>query len=191
MKFLIAGLGNPGNEYAETRHNIGFDVLDVFAARHAASFRSARLADVAEIKFKGKIIVLIKPQTFMNLSGRAVKYWIDKEKIDLQQLLVIADELAFDIDKLKIKKSGSDAGHNGLKSIHENLGTMEYARLRFGIGNQFSKGRQSDYVLGKWRDDEIPVVNKKVEACCNIIESFVTLGPDRTMTQFNQMKFIP
>lgn len=189
MKYLIAGLGNIGFEYVETRHNIGFDVVDVFAAKHKASFKSDRLADVCEVKFKGRTIVLIKPTTYMNLSGRAVKYWLDKEKIPIENLLVVVDDLAFPLDVLKIKKGGSDAGHNGLKSIHESLGTTEYPRLRFGIGNHFAKGKQVDFVLGKWKDDEIPMVNLKVEKCTEIIENFACIGLDRTMNFFNNLKF--
>ncbi len=188
MKYLIAGLGNIGTEYVETRHNIGFDVVDVFAKKHNASFRSDRLADVCEMKFKGRNILIIKPTTFMNLSGKAIKYWLDKEKIPIENLMVIVDDLAFPLDVLKIKKSGSDAGHNGLKSIHESLGTTGYPRLRFGIGNQFAQGKQVDFVLGKWKDSEIPMVNIKVSKCAEIIESFVTIGLDRTMNLFNNIK---
>lgn len=189
MKYLITGLGNIGFEYVETRHNIGFDVVDVFANKYNASFRSDRLADVCEIKYKGRTIVLIKPTTYMNLSGRAVKYWLDKEKIPIKNLLVIVDDLAFPLDVLKLKKGGSDAGHNGLKSIHESLGTTDYPRLRFGIGNHFAQGKQVDFVLGKWKDSEIPMVNLKVSKCADIIESFVSIGLDRTMNLFNNIKF--
>ncbi len=189
MKFLIAGLGNIGHEYAETRHNIGFDVLNAFADRHRMSFRTERLADVCEMKFKGRILLLIKPSTYMNLSGKAVKYWLDKERIPLENALIIADELAFPLSTLKLKKSGSDGGHNGLKSIQESVGTTAYPRLRFGIGNDFDKNRQVDFVLGKWEDQEIETVHKKIIACCDLIESYVTSGIDRTMNHFNQMKF--
>jgi len=189
MKFLIAGLGNIGAEYAETRHNIGFDVLNVFTEKHKVSFRTERLADVCEMKYKGKILILIKPGTYMNLSGKAVKYWLYKEKITIENSLTIVDELAFPLDTLKIKKGGSDGGHNGLKSIQECLGTTEYPRLRFGIGNDFDKSRQVDYVLGRWANSEIETVNKKVMACCEIIESFVSIGLDRTMNQYNHKKF--
>ncbi len=189
MKFLIAGLGNIGSEYSETRHNIGFDVLNAFAEKHQVTFHNDRLADVCEMKFRGRIILLVKPTTFMNLSGKAVKYWLDKEKIQIENSLTIVDDLAFPLDTIKIKKSGSDAGHNGLKSIHESLGTTEYPRLRFGIGNDFDKNRQVEYVLGRWKNSEIALVNKKIIACCDIIESFVTIGLERTMNQFNQLKF--
>jgi len=189
MKYLIAGLGNIGLEYAETRHNIGFDVVDVLAAKHKGTFRSDRLADVCELKFKGRTLILIKPTTYMNLSGKAIRYWLDKEKIPVDHLLVVVDDLAFPLEVLKLKKGGSDAGHNGLKSIHECLGTTDYPRLRFGIGNNFPKGRQVDFVLGKWTDEEIPVVNQKVEACANIIENFASIGLDRTMNQCNNLTF--
>ncbi|MBK7691714.1 MAG: aminoacyl-tRNA hydrolase [Bacteroidetes bacterium] len=189
MKFLIAGLGNIGNEYANTRHNIGFDILDAFAERHQLRFHSDRLGEVCEMKFKGKILILVKPSTYMNLSGKALKYWLTKEKIPVEHSLTLVDDLAFPLDTLKIKKSGSDAGHNGLKSIHENLGTTEYPRLRFGIGNHFEKHKQVDFVLGKWEANEIEMVQKKIIVCCDIIESFVTIGLERTMNQFNHKKF--
>jgi peptidyl-tRNA hydrolase, PTH1 family len=189
MKFLIVGLGNIGTEYVETRHNIGFDVLDVFAAKHGGKFSSERLADVCEIKFKGRILVLIKPTTYMNLSGKAFKYWMDKEKVSVNQTLTIVDDLAFPIHVMKLRGSGSDAGHNGLKSIQELIGTNAYPKLRFGIGNNFPKGRQADYVLGRWTDEEVPVVNKKVGACCEVIENFVTIGIDRAMNLCNNIKF--
>jgi len=189
MKYLIIGLGNIGSEYVETRHNIGFDVLDVFAAKHGLIFESDRLADKAVCKFKGRTLILIKPTTYMNLSGRAVKYWMDKEHIPVENTLTIHDELAFALDTLKIRSGGSDGGHNGLKSIQESIGTTEYAKLRFGIGNQFPKGRQVEFVLGKWKDEEIPLVNLKVEACVKIIESFAIMGLSRTMNLFNHIKY--
>src|ERR1700759_5349319 len=152
-KFLIAGLGNPGAEYAHTRHNIGFDVIDAFAARHKTTLQPDRLAEVAEIKWKGKVFICIKPTTFMNLSGKAVKYWMDKEKVPLGNVLVIVDELALPLTKFRLRPSGSSAGHNGLRSIEEVLATDAYPRLRFGIGNNFPKGRQVDFVLGRWKED--------------------------------------
>lgn len=188
MKFLIAGLGNIGSEYHETRHNIGFDVVNYFAVKHNSTFRTDRLGDVAEVKFKGKHILLLKPSTYMNLSGKAIKYWLDKERIPLENLLVIVDDLAFPVETLKLKKNGSDAGHNGLKSIQETLGTQQYPRIRFGIGNDFAKGRQVDFVLGKWKDEEIPMVNKKIILCADIIENFATMGTDRTMNMCNNLK---
>src|SRR5882757_2483820 len=161
-KFLIVGLGNIGAEYAGTRHNIGFDVVDALAAKQNVSFHVERLAEMVEIKWRGHILVCIKPTTFMNLSGRAVKYWMDKEKIALEHILVILDELALPLSKFRLRPGGSDAGHNGLTSIRESLGTDAYPRLRFGIGNNFPRGRQVDYVLGKWGESELPLVRLKI-----------------------------
>lgn len=190
-KFLIVGLGNPGSEYAHSRHNIGFDVVTAFALKHNVFFQPARLADVAEIKWKGKIFICIKPTTFMNLSGRAVKYWLDKEKISIENSLTIVDDLALPLDKLRLRKSGSDAGHNGLKDIQNILGTDAYPKLRFGIGNQYPKGMQVDFVLSKWLPSEIPTINLKIEKSIQIIESFATIGIDRTMSEFNHKIFNP
>ncbi|MBU3676610.1 MAG: aminoacyl-tRNA hydrolase [Chitinophagaceae bacterium] len=191
MKFLIAGLGNIGAEYVETRHNIGFDVVSVLANKHRGTWRTDRLADVCDISIKGKKLVLIKPSTYMNLSGRAIKYWLDAEKIPIEHLLVVVDDLAFPLDAIKLKKSGSDAGHNGLKNIQEVLGTQQYPRLRFGIGNNFAKGRQVDFVLGRWLDQEMPLVNKKVAVACEMIECFCTIGIDRTMNLYNNTPVKP
>jgi PTH1 family peptidyl-tRNA hydrolase len=188
MKFLIVGLGNIGGEYDETRHNIGFDVLNYFASKHNVSFKTERLGDIAELKIKGRLLILLKPSTYMNLSGKSIKYWMDKEKIPVENILVIVDDLAFPLDTLKLKKNGSDAGHNGLKSIQETLGTQTYPRLRFGIGNEFAKGRQVDFVLGKWKDEEIPLVNKKILLSAEIIENVVTMGLDRAMNLCNNLK---
>ena len=188
-KFLIIGLGNVGEEYAHTRHNIGFDVVDAFVIKHGGFFQSARLAQVAEIKWKGKIFVCIKPTTFMNLSGRAVKYWLDKEKIAIENSLTIVDELALPLDKLRLRKSGSDAGHNGLKDIQNILGTDAYPKLRFGIGNNFPKGMQVDHVLSKWFNDEIPLVKIKIEKSVEVIENFATIGIDKTMNLVNNLSF--
>ena len=189
MKFLIVGLGNPGNEYAHTRHNIGFDVVYAFVAKHGGSFRTDRLAYVAEVKWKGKKFVCICPATYMNLSGKAVKYWMEKEKIPLENILVIVDEVAIPLNKLRLRPSGSDGGHNGLKSIHESLETTEYARLRFGIGNNYPKGMQSDYVLGKWRKEEESIVKLKIEKAVEVIETFVTVGISMAMNQVNNQEF--
>ncbi|MBM3440547.1 MAG: aminoacyl-tRNA hydrolase [Bacteroidetes bacterium] len=186
MKFLLVGLGNIGDAYAHTRHNIGFDVLDAFAAKHGAAFKTDRLADVAEVKLKGKQLFLVKPSTYMNLSGKAVKYWMDKEKIPVEQVLVIVDDLAISLEKLRMRPGGSDAGHNGLKSIQETLLTVDYPRLRFGIGNRFPKGGQVDFVLGKWSADELPIVMKKIDYCITAIESFVLVGMDKTMNTVNR-----
>ncbi len=190
-KFLIIGLGNIGAEYAHTRHNIGFDVIDAFVLKHGESFKHERLADVAQVKWKGKIFICIKPTTYMNLSGRAVKYWLDKENILPENSLTIVDEIALPIDKLRLRKSGSDAGHNGLRDIQNILGTDEYPKLRFGIGNTFPKGMQVDYVLSKWADDEIPIVKIKIEKCLEVIESFAVTGIDRTMNLVNNLSFKP
>jgi len=190
-KFLITGLGNIGAEYAHTRHNIGFDVIDEFVLKHRGFFKSARLADVAEIKWKGKIFICIKPTTYMNLSGRAVKYWMDKEKISLENSLTIVDDIALPLDKLRLRKSGSDAGHNGLRDIQNILGTDVYPKLRFGIGNNFPKGMQVEYVLSKWFKEEIPIVKIKIEKCIDVIESFAAVGIDKTMSLVNNLSFKP
>ena len=189
-KFLIIGLGNPGNEYAHTRHNIGFDILNTFVLKNNAFFQSARLAEVAEIKFKGKIFVCIKPTTFMNLSGRAVKYWLDKEKISIENSLTIVDDLALPLSKLRLRKRGSDAGHNGLKDIQNVLGTDEYPKLRFGIGNQFPKGMQVEFVLSRWLPEELPLVKLKITKSIQVIEEFATIGIDKTMSDVNNLTFI-
>ena len=189
-KFLIIGLGNPGNEYAHTRHNIGFDILNAFVLKNNAFFQSARLAEVAEIKFKGKIFVCIKPTTFMNLSGRAVKYWLDKEKISIENSLTIVDDLALPLSKLRLRKRGSDAGHNGLRDIQNVLGTDEYPKLRFGIGNQFPKGMQVEFVLSRWLPEELPLVKLKITKSIQIIEEFATIGIDKTMSDVNNLTFI-
>lgn len=189
-KFLIIGLGNPGNEYAHTRHNIGFDILNAFVLKNDAFFQSARLAEVAEIKFKGKIFVCIKPTTFMNLSGRAVKYWLDKEKISVENSLTIVDDLALPLSKLRLRKRGSDAGHNGLRDIQNVLGTDEYPKLRFGIGNQYPKGMQVQFVLSRWLPEELPLVKLKIEKSIQVIEEFATIGIDRTMSDVNNLTFI-
>lgn len=189
MKFLIVGLGNVGDEYAHTRHNIGFDVVNAFVTKHGASLRVDRLAYVTDIKWKGRSFTCICPTTYMNLSGKAVKYWLDKEKIGLENMLVILDDLAIPLEKLRLRPSGSDAGHNGLKSIHEALGSIEYPRLRFGIGNNFPKGRQSDFVLGKWRKEEEPLVKLKIDKSVEAIEVFGTQGITAAMNLVNNHKF--
>lgn len=190
-KFLIIGLGNVGEEYAHTRHNIGFDVAEAFVLKHGGFFQSKRLADVAEVKWKGKIFICIKPTTYMNLSGRAVKYWLDKEKIPVENSLTIVDDLALPLDKLRLRKSGSAAGHNGLRDIQNILGTDEYSKLRFGIGNNFPKGLQVEYVLDKWFNEEIPVVKIKIETCVEVIENFAAIGIDKTMGMVNNLSFGP
>jgi peptidyl-tRNA hydrolase, PTH1 family len=188
-KYLIVGLGNPGAEYAHTRHNIGFDVVSAFVLKHGGHFRTGRLAEVAEIKYKGKIFVCIKPTTFVNLSGKAVKYWLDKEKINIENSLTIVDELALPLNKLRLRKSGSDAGHNGLRDIQNVLGTDVYPKLRFGIGNNFPKGLQVEFVLSQWFAEEVPLVRLKIEKSIEVIENFATNGIDRTMNMINSFAF--
>ena len=188
-KYLIVGLGNPGSEYENTRHNIGFDVVSAFVNKHGGVFSSKRLADVAEIKWKGKIFICIKPTTFMNLSGKAMKYWLDKEKIDIQDSLTIVDDLALPLSKLRLRKGGSDAGHNGLRDIQNILNTDEYPKLRFGIGNQFPKGMQVEFVLSHWLPEEKELVKLKIEKCVEIIEDFATIGIERTMNNVNNLNF--
>lgn len=188
-KFLIVGLGNIGDEYKHTRHNIGFDVVTAFVLKHNGLFKMDRLAEVAEVKWKGKIFICIKPTTYMNLSGKAFKYWLDKEKIDIVNTLTIVDDLALPLSKLRLRGSGSDAGHNGLKDIQLTLGTDQYPKLRFGIGNQFPKGRQVDFVLGKWFPEEQPIVQQKIEKSAEVIESFATIGLEKTMSTINNLSF--
>lgn len=189
MKFLIAGLGNIGAEYAHTRHNIGFDVANAFVQKHGGQFRSDRLAFVSEVRWKGRMFAVICPTTFMNLSGKAVKYWMDKEKIALENLLVIFDDLAIPLTKLRLRPGGSDGGHNGLRSIQEVLGTTDYPKLRFGIGNNFPKGRQADFVLSKWQPEEEPLVKIKIEKCVEVIESWASVGLPATMNKINNVEF--
>ena len=188
-KFLIVGLGNAGNEYAHTRHNIGFDVANYFVTKHGGQFKTDRLAYVSEVKYKGKIFIVICPTTFMNLSGKAFKYWMDKEKIPLENTLTIVDELSLPLEKIRLRASGSSGGHNGLKDIETILGTVNYTKLRFGIGNNYPKGMQADFVLGKWRPDELPLVKYKIEKCVEIIESFASIGIERSMTNVNNLVF--
>lgn len=188
MKFLIVGLGNIGGEYNDTRHNIGFDIVDLLAIKHDVRFSTDKLGDIATLKYKGRTLILLKPSTYMNLSGKAVHYWMQKEKIPVERVLIITDDIAFPLDTQKLKKSGSAGGHNGLKSIEESLGTQQYARLRFGVGNDFGRGRQVEYVLGKWAEKDIPLLQKKAQQSIDIIESFVTIGLERTMNFFNNKK---
>lgn len=188
QRFLIVGLGNPGPDYHHTRHNIGFDVLDAFVQKHGGVFTTGRLAEVATVKLKGRELVCIKPTTFMNLSGKAFFYWMNKENIPLEQTLTIVDDLALPLSKLRLRGSGSDAGHNGLKDIQLTLGTDQYPKLRFGIGNQFPRGGQVDFVLGRWLAEEQPVVDAKIKACCDVIESFVLAGLAYTMNMANRME---
>ena len=185
MKYLIAGLGNIGQEYDGTRHNIGFDVADVLVMKNEQSFKNDRLADVANIKYKGRNLVVIKPTTYMNLSGKAIKYWMDKENISIENVLVIVDELALPLGTLRMRSKGSDGGHNGLKSIQELIGA-KYPRLRFGIGNDYPKGRQADFVLSKWESEELPTVKKNILTAVEMVESFVFKGIQNTMNEYNK-----
>lgn len=185
LKYLIVGLGNIGDEYSNTRHNIGFDVVFAFAAKHGGSFKVDRLAYVAEVKWKGKIFVCICPTTYMNLSGRAFKYWQEKEKVPLENTLTVVDDLSIQLNRIRVRKSGTHAGHNGLKDIQNILGTDEYPKLRFGIGNNFPKGMQADFVLGKWKKEEIPLIQKKIQQSIEVIESFASIGIDKTMSLYN------
>lgn len=192
MKYLIVGLGNPGKEYEQTRHNIGYMALDRFVESlnidnkdKRYEFSVERHAYMTEVKVKGRILILIKPTTFMNLSGKAVRYWLDKEKIPIENLLIIVDDLALPLGTIRLRMGGSDGGHNGLKDIIAALGHNKFNRLRFGIGNNFAKGRQIDFVLGKIEGEDWNVVDTKLDMCCDIIKSFATIGMDRTMNLFN------
>jgi len=188
-KFLIVGLGNIGNEYANTRHNIGFDVVNAFVLKNTGQFKLDRLAYVSEVKWKGKIFICVLPTTYMNLSGKAFKYWIDKEKIDIENSLTILDDLSLPIDKLRLRPNGSHAGHNGLRDIELMLGSNNYPRLRFGIGNNFPKGMQADFVLSKWLPNEIATVKHKLDKSIEIIENFAAIGIEKTMNLVNNLSF--
>lgn len=185
MKYLIVGLGNIGSEYANTRHNIGFKILDALARASNVVFSSARYADVAEVKHKGRVFVLVKPTTFVNLSGNAVRYWMQQEKILQENVLVVTDDLALPFGKLRMRSQGSDGGHNGLKHINEILANQNYARLRFGISSEFSKGKQIDYVLGEWSEEEQKLLEEKIESACKAILGFGLIGINRAMNEFN------
>lgn len=185
MKFLIVGLGNIGSEYAETRHNIGFKVLDALAGASNLFFTTDRYGDVCELKHKGKMFILLKPSTYMNLSGNAVRYWMQQEKIPLENVLVVTDDLALPFGKLRMRGQGSDGGHNGLKHINQILQTTQYARLRFGISAEFSKGHQVDYVLGAWSEEELKTLKEHVERAGKAVLSFGLIGLPRTMNEFN------
>ncbi|MBX3254604.1 MAG: aminoacyl-tRNA hydrolase [Chitinophagaceae bacterium] len=188
-KFLIIGLGNPGAEYRHTRHNIGFDVVDAFVAKNNGGFRTDRLAEVAEVKWKGRIFICIKPTTYMNLSGKAFRYWMDKEKIPLENTLTIVDDLALPLSKLRLRAGGSHAGHNGLADIQLTLETDKYPKLRFGIGNHYPKGMQVEFVLGKWFPEEMEIVKQKIEKSVEVIENVSVTGLDRTMNWVNTIEF--
>lgn len=186
MKYLIVGLGNIGDEYANTRHNIGFDIADALASKYKENFSSARYADLAELSLRGRHIFLIKPNTYMNLSGKAVRYWLNEHKIPLSNLLVLVDDLAIPFGKIRLRGNGSDAGHNGLKNIQELLLTQEYPRLRFGIGNNFPKGRQVDFVLGKWTNEEAKSIEELKLKSVQAIESYILRGLPAAMSEFNK-----
>jgi PTH1 family peptidyl-tRNA hydrolase len=187
VKFLIAGLGNPADEYAETRHNIGFKIADALADEAGASYISDRHAYHATFRYKGKSVHLIKPTTFMNLSGKAVKYWMDKLEIPIENLLVIVDDIALPFGDLRIRTKGSDGNHNGLTSVHEALQTSEYPRMRFGIGGNFQKGHQVNYVLGTWNKEEIKLLPEKIRTAVDAVKSFITTGTERTMNLYNKI----
>ena len=185
MKYLIAGLGNVGSEYAETRHNIGFKIVDALSRASDVLPKTERYGDVARIKVRGRILVLLKPSTYMNLSGNAVNYWLQQEKIPIERLLVVTDDLALPFGKQRLRMKGSDGGHNGLKSITEILGSTDYARLRIGVGNDFAKGRQVDYVLGEWGEEEKGTLDERINVAADTVKSFVFVGGSQTMTHFN------
>ncbi len=189
-KFLIVGLGNIGSEYAHTRHNIGFDVVYEFVAKNNGVFKTERLAEVAEVKWKGRTFVCILPTTYMNLSGKAFKYWMDKEKIPLERTLTIVDDLALPVTRLRLRPSGSSGGHNGLSNIEATLGSDKYPKLRFGIGNDYPKGMQVAFVLSKWKEEEVPLIRTKIFGSVETIENFATLGIERAMNLINNKIFI-
>ena len=184
-KFLIVGLGNIGAEYVNTRHNIGFKILDYFARKESISFQTAKLGEVAEFKTKGRTLILLKPNTYMNLSGKAVKYWMEKENIEKENILVITDDLNLSFGTIRIKSKGSDGGHNGLKNIQLLLNSTEYPRFRFGISDEFKKGRQVDYVLGEWNEEEKTKLPERLELGTEIISSFALAGLANTMNIYN------
>jgi PTH1 family peptidyl-tRNA hydrolase len=188
MKYLIVGLGNIGAEYANTRHNIGFRILDALAETANIEFTEARYGAVAEYKFKGRIFVLVKPNTYMNLSGKSVNYWLQKEKIPVENMMVLVDDLALPFETLRLRPGGSAAGHNGLKHINEILGHQNYNRLRFGIGADFGKGQQVDYVLGEWSPEELEKLPELYKICINMIKGMSTIGIQKTMTAYNTKK---
>ena len=184
-KYLIVGLGNIGAEYVNTRHNIGFKIVDFLARKEGISFETVKLGSLGEYKFKGRTFLLLKPNTYMNLSGKAVQYWMEKEKIPVTNIFVITDDLNLSFGSIRIRPKGSDGGHNGLKNINLVLNTSNYARFRFGISDEFKKGKQVDYVLGDWDDTEKIALPERLEIASEIIKSFGTAGLENTMTTFN------
>lgn len=191
MKYLIVGLGNIGDEYSDTRHNIGFTILDLFASEAGATFEDKRYGAVCEVKYRGRTLILLKPSTYMNLSGNAVSYWMKKEKTEAGSLLVLVDDLALPLGSIRMRPKGSDGGHNGLAHINSILGTTEYARIRVGIGNGFKKGTQINYVLGRWSKEEKDFLKERISIVIEMIKSFSTIGTDRTMTTFNRLAKLP
>ncbi len=185
MKYLIVGLGNPGTEYTETRHNIGFKALDALAGASNVVFSPGRHADTAELKHKGRTIILCKPMTYMNLSGKAVNYWMQQEKIPVERMLVITDDIALPFGKIRLRGKGSHGGHNGLRNIEETIGTQQYPRLRFGVGNDFHPGQQVNYVLSAWNDTEQEAMKDRLKLATEALLGFTTLGLPRTMNMFN------
>ncbi len=185
MKYLIVGLGNIGEEYSLTRHNIGFQVVDNLIDESKSTFKKERYAYIAKQKFKGRNLILCKPTTYMNLSGKAVNYWLQKEKIPIENLLIIVDDIALPFGTIRIKQKGSDAGHNGLIDIIQILGHQNFNRMRFGIGNNFLKGNQVDYVLGNWNEDELKLLPERINKMNEAVKSFVSIGIERTMNFFN------
>lgn len=185
MKFLIVGLGNPGEKYAETRHNIGFKIVEALTKELGGTFQIDKLADVSQIKYKGRQLICIKPSTYMNLSGKSVNYWMQQHKVPLENIVVVTDDLALPFGKLRMKGKGSDGGHNGLKDIQATLNTSAYTRLRFGVGNEFNKGQQVDYVLGEWSAEEIETLGERIHIAKEFIKSYVTIGIQHTMSQWN------
>lgn len=184
MKYLIAGLGNMGAEYDDTRHNIGFEIVDALAKEFRGTWEHETLGDITTIKFKGRTLILLKPSTYMNRSGKAVRYWMEKKKVQPENLLVLVDDLNLDFGILRLRGKGSDGGHNGLKDIQQHIG-QGYARLRIGIGDNFSQGRQVDYVLGKWDKKQLEGLQDVILRSCEAVKSFVSIGIHRTMDQFN------
>ncbi len=184
-KYLIVGLGNIGEKYENTRHNIGFNILDSFADKEDLTFETKKLGDLTTYKFKGRTFILLKPSTYMNLSGKSVLYWMTKEKIPLENLLIITDDLNLPFGSIRLKTKGSDGGHNGLKDIQEKLNTTNYNRFRFGIGDTFNRGQQVDFVLSKWNDEEKKTLQERLDICHDLIKSFGTSGINITMNTFN------
>ncbi|MGB1217333.1 MAG: aminoacyl-tRNA hydrolase [Saprospiraceae bacterium] len=186
MKYLIVGLGNPGSDYDDTRHNVGFEVIDNLIKLHKVDMEHESHGDLGEFKFKGRTIILLKPNTYMNLSGKAVRYWMQKKKVQQENILILLDDLNIDFGRVKLKGKGSDGGHNGLKSINELLGGNKYARLRIGIGDDFSRGRQVDYVLGKWTDKEWETLPDILTTSADCVKAFCTVGMAHAMNQYNK-----